>query len=59
MKRQLLAGRFGPTDHIDVAAGAEEQRTYLQLVSARVCRGNWRRPVASDDRASRVERRQS
>ena len=33
MKRQLLAGRFGPADHIDVMAGAEEQRTYLQLVA--------------------------
>lgn len=33
MKRQLLAGRFGPTDRIDVSAGAEEQRTYLQLVA--------------------------
>jgi len=33
MKRQLLAGRFGPTDRMDVAAGAEEQRTYVQLVA--------------------------
>lgn len=33
MKRQLLAGRFGPADHIEVIAGAEEQRTYLQLVA--------------------------
>ena len=33
MKRQLLAGRFGPTDRIAVSAGAEEQRTYLQLVA--------------------------
>jgi hypothetical protein len=32
MKRQLLAGRFGPDDLFDVAAGADEQRTYLQLV---------------------------
>ncbi|MGE4339803.1 MAG: Qat anti-phage system QueC-like protein QatC, partial [Pigmentiphaga sp.] len=32
MKRQLLAGRFGPDDCVDVAAGADEQRTYLQLV---------------------------
>ncbi|MDV6344341.1 Qat anti-phage system QueC-like protein QatC [Nitrosomonas sp. Is37] len=33
MKRQLLAGRFGPDDRFDVAAGADEQRTYLQLVA--------------------------
>ncbi len=33
MKRHLLAGRFGPTDRIAVSAGAEEQRTYLQLVA--------------------------
>ena len=32
MKRQLLAGRFGPDDHVDVTVGADEQRTYLQLV---------------------------
>jgi hypothetical protein len=33
MKRQLLAGRFGPDDHFEVTAGADEQRTYLQLVA--------------------------
>lgn len=33
MKRHLLAGRFGPDDLFDVAAGADEQRTYLQLVA--------------------------
>ncbi|CAJ0807480.1 hypothetical protein LMG19083_04569 [Ralstonia psammae] len=33
MKRQLLAGRFGPDDSVDVTAGADEQRTYLQLVA--------------------------
>jgi hypothetical protein len=33
MKRQLLAGRFGPDDHVDVPVGADEQRTYLQLVA--------------------------
>jgi hypothetical protein len=33
MKRQLLAGRFGPDDLFDVTAGADEQRTYLQLVA--------------------------
>lgn len=33
MKRQLLAGRFGPDDLFDVPAGADEQRTYLQLVA--------------------------
>lgn len=33
MKRQLLAGRFGPDDSFDVTAGADEQRTYLQLVA--------------------------
>jgi hypothetical protein len=33
MKRQLLAGRFGPDDRFDVPVGADEQRTYLQLVT--------------------------
>jgi hypothetical protein len=33
MKRQLLAGRFGPDDNLDIGAGADEQRTYLQLVA--------------------------
>ncbi len=33
MKRQLLAGRFGPDDSFDVTAAADEQRTYLQLVA--------------------------
>lgn len=33
MKRQLLAGRFGPDDRFDVPVGADEQRTYLQLVA--------------------------
>lgn len=33
MKRQLLVGRFGSDDSLDVAAGADEQRTYLQLVT--------------------------
>lgn len=33
MKRQFLAGRFGPDDHFDVKAGVDEQRTYLQLVA--------------------------
>jgi len=33
MKRQLLAGRFGPNDRFDVPVGADEQRTYLQLVA--------------------------
>lgn len=33
MKRQLLAGRFGPDDRFDVMVGADEQRTYLQLVA--------------------------
>ena len=33
MKRQLLAGRFGPDDSLDVALGTDEQRTYLQLVA--------------------------
>lgn len=33
MKRQLLAGHFGPDDLFDVTAGADEQRTYLQLVA--------------------------
>ena len=32
MKRQLLAGRFGPDDSFDVAVETDEQRTYLQLV---------------------------
>jgi hypothetical protein len=25
MKRQLLAGRFGPDDHIEIPAAADEQ----------------------------------
>lgn len=33
MKRQLLAGRFGADDLVEVSAGADEQRTYLQLVA--------------------------
>ena len=33
MKRQLIAGRFGLDDRLEVAAGADEQRTYLQLVA--------------------------
>lgn len=33
MKRQLLAGRFGPDDLFDVPVGVDEQRTYLQLVA--------------------------
>lgn len=33
MKRQLLAGRFGPDDQLDIPAGRDEQRTYLQLVA--------------------------
>lgn len=32
MKRQLLAGRFGPEDQCEVPLGTDEQRTYLQLV---------------------------
>lgn len=33
MKRQLLAGRFGPDDGVDIPVGTDEQITYLQLVS--------------------------
>lgn len=33
MKRQLLVGRFGPDDRFAAAVGADEQRTYLQLVA--------------------------
>jgi len=33
MRRQLLAGRFGPDDHFDASVGVDEQRTYLQLVA--------------------------
>tara|TARA_R110002072_G_scaffold284396_2_gene448433 strand:- start:22707 stop:24074 length:1368 start_codon:yes stop_codon:yes gene_type:complete len=33
MKRQLLAGRFGPDDQLDIPVGKEEHRTYLQLVA--------------------------
>ncbi len=29
MKRQLLAGRFGPDDRFDVTPGTDEQMTYL------------------------------
>jgi hypothetical protein len=32
MKRQLLVGRFGPDDILEVAVSTDEQRTYLQLV---------------------------
>jgi hypothetical protein len=33
MKRQLLAGRFGPDDHIEIPAAADEQLTLLQMVA--------------------------
>lgn len=33
MKRQLLAGRFGPDDHADIPMAKDEQRTLLQMVS--------------------------
>lgn len=33
MKRQLLAGRFGEDDQLDIPVGRDEQRTYLQLVA--------------------------
>jgi hypothetical protein len=33
MKRQLLAGHFGPDDGFDVTTDTDEQRTYLQLVA--------------------------
>ncbi|MGO2009779.1 Qat anti-phage system QueC-like protein QatC [Vreelandella alkaliphila] len=33
MKRQLLAGRFGEDDKLDVPVGRDEQRTYLQFVA--------------------------
>lgn len=33
MKRQLLAGRFGPDDGFDVMTTSDEQTTYLQLVA--------------------------
>ncbi|WP_338352882.1 Qat anti-phage system QueC-like protein QatC [Thalassolituus oleivorans] len=33
MKRQLLAGRFGADDQLDIPMGRDEQRTYLQLVA--------------------------
>ena len=33
MKRQLLAGRFGPDDSFEAAAGVDEQTTYLQFVA--------------------------
>jgi hypothetical protein len=33
VKRQFLAGRVGPDDRFDVTAGADEQRTYLQIVA--------------------------
>jgi hypothetical protein len=33
MKRQLLAGRFGADDKLDIPMGSDEQRTYLQLVA--------------------------
>lgn len=33
MKRQLLVGRFSSDDGFDAAVGADEQKTYLQLVA--------------------------
>lgn len=33
MKRQLLAGRFGADDQLEIPMGRDEQRTYLQLVA--------------------------
>jgi hypothetical protein len=33
MKRQLLAGRFGPDDQVDIPMAADEQRTLLQMVA--------------------------
>ena len=33
MKRQLLAGRFGPDDQIDIPNAEDEQVTRLQLVA--------------------------
>src|SRR5690606_32229367 len=35
-----LAGRFGPDDRLDVTAGADEQRTYLQLVAGKKSLGH-------------------
>jgi hypothetical protein len=32
MRRQLLAGRFGPDDQFEASIGTDEQCTYLQLV---------------------------
>lgn len=33
MKRQLLAGRFGPDDQVEIPNATDEQVTYLQLVA--------------------------
>ena len=33
MKRQLLAGRLGPDDQVDIPTSKDEQRTLLQMVS--------------------------
>ncbi len=33
MKRQLLAGRFGPDDQIEIPNADDEQVTHLQLVA--------------------------
>ena len=33
MKRQLLAGRFGPDDREDIPAAQDEQCTFLQMVA--------------------------
>ena len=33
MKRQLLAGRFGADDQLDIPMGRDEQRTFLPLVA--------------------------
>lgn len=40
MKRQLLAGRFGPDDSFDVPTSADEQRTYLELVAGETSLGH-------------------
>lgn len=33
MKRQLIAGRFGPDDQVEIPVAADEQRTQIQLVA--------------------------
>lgn len=51
MKRQLLAGRFGPDDQVDIPMAADEQRTSLQMVAGEksLDHGCWERGCCAVD----------